>query len=50
MMLLLKRAIPATALVVWKTETLSKAFAFVDPQRRLLHPAHHLGHDLQCFF
>ena len=38
---LLERAVPSTALVVRETETLSKAFAFVNPQRRLLHPDHH---------
>ena len=52
--IILKRAVSATALVVRKTKTLSEAFSRVDPQRRLLHPDHYLGddddhhHDLHC--
>ena len=38
MVISLERALPAAALVVWEAETLTEAFAFVDPQRRLLHP------------
>ena len=38
MVISLERALPAAALVVWEAETLPEAFAFVDPQRRLLHP------------
>ena len=41
MVISLERALPAAALVVWEAETLPEAFAFVDPQRRLLHPGHH---------
>ena len=38
MVISLERALPAAALVVWEAETLPEAFAFVDPQRCLLHP------------
>ena len=35
---LLKRAIPPTPLVVGEPQSLTEAFSFVDPQRRLLDP------------
>ena len=50
LIVILERAVPATALIVRKPETLSEAFSLVDPQRCLLHPAHHQGHNLQCLF